>query len=246
MGLYIFVGLIAVALGALIYLGASYALGGSGSEGVKTVEPPVSDGPPKAVSEKPAAEAKARAAADKKAADDKRAKEEAARQQAEEDRAAKERADAEAAAAPDDPTMYLTVPAMGIYDIPVINDNSEAALTAGSSHLPNTGFPWQAGSNSYIAGHRIGYPGTASDYVFYKLPALQTGDQIILTDSNGKSYTYAVSEFLEVSPNDTWVTNPVAGRDMVSLQTCIENFGDYWTMGPNWFARYIVRADRVS
>ena len=36
------------------------------------------------------------------------------------------------------------------------------------------------------------------------------------------------------------------GRDMVSLQTCIENFGDYWTMGPNWYVRYIVQADRVS
>jgi hypothetical protein len=32
---------------------------------------------------------------------------------------------------------------------------------------------------------------------------------------------------------------------MVSLQTCIENYGDYWTEGPNWFARYIVRANRV-
>jgi hypothetical protein len=28
------------------------------------------------------------------------------------------------------------------------------------------------------------------------------------------------------------------------LQTCIENFGDYWTMGPNWYVRYIVQADR--
>jgi hypothetical protein len=29
------------------------------------------------------------------------------------------------------------------------------------------------------------------------------------------------------------------------MQTCIENFGDYWTPGPNWFARYIVRGERV-
>jgi hypothetical protein len=33
---------------------------------------------------------------------------------------------------------------------------------------------------------------------------------------------------------------------MLSLQTCIENYGDYWTMGPNWYVRYVVRADRVS
>jgi hypothetical protein len=42
------------------------------------------------------------------------------------------------------------------------------------------------------------------------------------------------------------VTYPIPGRDVVSLQTCIENFGDYWTEGPNWLARYIVRADLVS
>jgi sortase A len=47
-------------------------------------------------------------------------------------------------------------------------------------------------------------------------------------------------------PSETWVTNSDPGRDMVSLQTCIENYGDYWTMGPNWYVRYVVRADRVS
>jgi hypothetical protein len=29
------------------------------------------------------------------------------------------------------------------------------------------------------------------------------------------------------------------------LQTCIEDYGDYWTPGPNWFVRYVVRAERV-
>ncbi len=33
---------------------------------------------------------------------------------------------------------------------------------------------------------------------------------------------------------------------MISLQTCIEDYGDYWTMGPNWYVRYVVRADRVD
>lgn len=237
-GLYVFLGLVVLALGALTYLGASYALGWGGGSGVERVEPPVAEGPPKAVSEEPAKE--------KAAAEKKQAEEEAARQRAEEERAERERAEAEAAAAPDDPTMYLTVPALGIADVPVINENSEYALEVGASHLPNTGFPWQNDSNVYIAGHRVGYPGTASDHVFYNLPNMQVGDEIVLTDTNGKSYTYAVSEFREVSPTDTYVVNSEPGRDMVSLQTCIENFGDYWTEGPNWFARYIVVADRVS
>ena len=69
--------------------------------------------------------------------------------------------------------------------------------------------------------------------------------EIYLYDANGTTYTYEVTEIFEVLPSETWVLKSDPGRNMVSLQTCIENYGDYWTEGPNWFARYIVRADRV-
>ena len=140
--------------------------------------------------------------------------------------------------------MSLSVPAMGISDIPVVEGTSEASLSQGAGHLPGTGYPWVSGSNTYIAGHRIGYPGTPSDHVFWNLPNLGLGDEILLTDSNGTTYTYAVSEIFEVSPTDLSVTTPTGG-DVVSLQTCIEDYGDYWTPGPNWFVRYVVRAERV-
>jgi LPXTG-site transpeptidase (sortase) family protein len=78
------------------------------------------------------------------------------------------------------------------------------------------------------------------------LPLLAKGDVIYLGDVNGTTYTYEVTGFKEITPDETWVTTPQPGRDMLSLQTCIENFGDYWTMGPNWYVRYIVQADRVS
>jgi sortase A len=148
------------------------------------------------------------------------------------------------ASAPADAMMSLSVPAMGISDIPVVEGTSEASLSQGAGHVPGTGYPWVPGSNTYIAGHRIGYPGTPSDHVFWNLPSLGQGDQILLTDSNGTTYTYAVSEIFEVSPTDLSVTAPTGG-DVVSLQTCIEDYGDYWTPGPNWFVRYVVRADRV-
>ena len=148
------------------------------------------------------------------------------------------------ASAPADTLMYLSVPAMGISDIPVVEGVSEASLSQGAGHVPGTGYPWVPGSNTYIAGHRIGYPGTPSDHVFWNLPNLGQGDQILLTDSNGTTYTYAVSEVFEVSPTDLSVTAPTGG-DVVSLQTCIEDYGDYWTPGPNWFVRYVVRAERV-
>jgi sortase A len=140
--------------------------------------------------------------------------------------------------------MSLSVPAMGISDIPVVEGTSEASLSQGAGHLPGTGYPWVPGSNTYIAGHRIGYPGTPSDHVFWNLPNLGLGDEILLTDSNGTTYTYAVSEIFEVSPTDLSVTAPTGG-DVVSLQTCIEDYGDYWSPGPNWFVRYVVRAERV-
>ena len=183
------------------------------------------------------------------------AAEKAAKQQEPAQRAEKEAAPQEAApqapapepepAIPSDTTMYLTIPNMGLYDIPVLEGTSEAVLSQGVGHVPGTGYPWVAGSNTYIAGHRLGYPGTISDHVFWNLPSLAIGDQVILEDSLGQSYTYQVSEILEVPPSDMSVTGST-GSDMVSLQTCIENYGDYWTPGPNWFARYIVRANMVG
>src|SRR5919112_2852313 len=148
------------------------------------------------------------------------------------------------ASAPADTLMSLSVPAMGISDIPVVEGTSEASLSQGAGHLPGTGYPWVPGSNTYIAGHRIGYPGTLSDHVFWNLPTLGEGDEILLTDSNSTTYTYIVSEVFEASPTDLSVTGPT-GRDVVSLQTCIEDFGDYWSPGPNWYARYIVRGTMV-
>jgi sortase A len=70
------------------------------------------------------------------------------------------------------------------------------------------------------------------------------GDPVSLTDANGRTYNYAVSEILEVPITDMSVTEPT-GSDVVSLQTCIEDYGDYWTAGPNWNVRYVVRAEKV-
>ena len=126
----------------------------------------------------------------------------------------------------------------------IVEGTEEASLSQGAGHYLGSGYPWVAGSNTYIAGHRIGYPGTPSDHVFWNLPNLVQGDEIYLTDSNGHTYTYAVTEILEVPVDDLSVTGPT-GEDTVSLQTCIEDYGDYWTPGPNWNVRYIVRGTMV-
>jgi sortase A len=137
-----------------------------------------------------------------------------------------------------DGVMTLTVEVLGLYDVPVINTNTQEALDNGVIHFPQTPMPWEerAQKNVYLAGHRLGFPGTGSRLVFYNLDKLSNGDFIVLKDSLGVSYEYRVSESFVVEPDAEWVVQPVRGRDMVTLQTCTF---------PDLVNRLIVRADRV-
>ena len=150
-------------------------------------------------------------------------------------------------AVPADPTLYLTVPKLGLYGHTVRNDDSEVALDLGAIKLPDTGFPWeQKVTNTYIACHRLGWPGNESYNQCLNLPLMQRGDQIFLEDTLGRAYEYRVTEALQLTPQDTWIKRPPEGKDVVSLQTCIETLGNVWTMGPNWMARYVVQAESVT
>lgn len=139
------------------------------------------------------------------------------------------------AAAPAGTGMGLTIPKIGLYAAPVTDSIAESVLANGAGKIPSTGFPWQPGANTYIAGHVYGYPGTGSWQLFAGLPSLVAGDQISLTDSSGATYEYRVTEILRVAPTEVWVTQPT-GQNMVSLQTCV---------GPGWSERLVVRAVMV-
>ncbi len=142
--------------------------------------------------------------------------------------------------APADSDLSLTVPEMGrVKDVPVYTGppNDEAALHDGTLHVNSTGFPWQSGSNVYIAGHRMGFPGTSSYLVFFDLDKLESGDAVVLEDANGTRYNYEVFEKFVVDPDAYSVTQPVAGRSIVSLQTC--------TL-PDYSQRLIVQAELTS
>lgn len=150
------------------------------------------------------------------------------------------------AAPPADRTLYLTVPKLGIRGHTVKNDKSEETMGLGAIKLPDTGFPWEEkDTNTYIACHRVGFAGTESFNQCLELPSMTAGDEISLTDANGTSYEYRVTETRDVTPKDHWIKEPVAGKDVISLQTCTETLGDYATMGPNWTARFVVQAERV-
>jgi sortase A len=138
----------------------------------------------------------------------------------------------------EDGVLTLTVEAIGLYDVPIINENSQQALDNGVIHFPQTPMPWEERQqkNVYLAGHRLGWPGTGSRLVFYNLDKLKVGDAIVLRDSLGEPYEYRVSEVFVVEPGAEWVVDPVRGRDMVTLQTCTF---------PDLVNRLIVRANRV-
>lgn len=137
--------------------------------------------------------------------------------------------------------MLLTIPKLSHLDespIPTALGGDEEALKKNAGvHMEGTGYPWQKGSNVYISGHRMGYPGTPSFRTFYKLEELERGDEVILTDAGGTDYVYRVYETLKVGPEETNVTLPVQGKSIVSLQTC--------TL-PDYTRRIIVRAEKVA
>jgi len=121
---------------------------------------------------------------------------------------------------PDDKTLYLTVPDLGLADVPVYNSVKEKKLKTSVVHISATGFPWQKGANTYIAGHRLGYEGTGSYLVFYYLDQLTDGAKILLEDEAGTTYRYRVTKQMVVGPNNVEVMEPQEGKSGVSLQTC--------------------------
>ena len=138
-----------------------------------------------------------------------------------------------------DETMKLSIPSMKhVHNVPVYtaSAHNQPALRNGTLHLAGTGFPWQREANVYIAGHRLGYPRTKSFLVFWDLNRLRMGRRVVLTDSEGERYIYRVYDRFVLGPDDASATKPVAGKNVVSLQTC--------TL-PNYTDRLIVRAELV-
>ena len=267
LGVFLYFPLSLLAIGALFVLGFNSFIGSSNVRQVTEVKSPVLAKAPqtmsgkardaakakdkaaaqKKVDEKKAeakkkadeqkkAEAKKKAEAEKKAADKKAADKKAAAKKAEADK--RKKAAQAMPPAPVDKTLSLTVPKMGRYNDVVYNTDNDAAMNYGAVKLPSTAFPWQNNGNTYIAAHVLGYAGTGSLYQFANLPNMTYGDKVYLTDANGYTYEYEVSEIFVVTPYDDWVTDPVAGRNMVTLQTCIDP--------PAYDQRLIVRADRVA
>ena len=118
-----------------------------------------------------------------------------------------------------------------------VSDDNKAFRKHAAVHLRGTGNPWDRQANVYIAGHRLGFPGTDSWLSFWDLNVLDKGDRVFITDSAGKRYVYKVFKTFVVDPEDVSVTRPLQGRNIVSLQTC--------TL-PDYSRRLIVQAEKVA
>jgi sortase A len=135
--------------------------------------------------------------------------------------------------------MSLSINTLDLRNVPVFSSASTRALDQGVIHLPGTSYPWSGTPerNVYLAGHRLGWPGTGSHLVFYRLNELGGGERITLRDPQGGRYHYRVIQRFVVGAEDRWVTGRVRGRDLLTLQTC--------TPIPTFERRLIVRAERI-
>ena len=135
--------------------------------------------------------------------------------------------------------MSLSVPAIGLRNAPVFDSEAKSVLDKGIAHLPDTSMPWSdtPERNVYLAGHRLGWPGTGSHLIFYRLNELTGGEKVTLRARDGTKYDYRVLESFAVWPDENWVTGRVKGRDLLTLQTC--------TPIPTFQNRLIIRAMRV-
>lgn len=127
------------------------------------------------------------------------------------------------AEAPEDETLALSVPSLDINldSIPTERgDNTQALTDNAAVHLLYTGFPWEEEANVYLAGHVEGYEGTPSYKAFEGLEQLENGDEIVVTDANGKEYNYEVFEKVQVDPTAVEYLDPIPGKNIVTLQTC--------------------------
>ncbi len=142
---------------------------------------------------------------------------------------------------PDNKMLRMTIPKMAQIrndTVPYsVSDDDKAFRKHAAVHLRGTGNPWDRQANVYIAGHRLGFPGTDSWLSFWDLNVLEKGDRVLITDSTGKRYVYKVFKTFIVDPDEVSVTRPLEGRNIVSLQTC--------TL-PDYSRRLIVQAEKVA
>jgi sortase A len=126
------------------------------------------------------------------------------------------------------PVAKIEVPRLG-KSVIVLESASGEAMAFGPGHVSQTPYPGQKGT-SIIAAHR--------DTHFAFLKDLALGDEILITNREGKEQSFIVSETKVVAWNQSGI-DPLEGRARVALVTCYPF--EAITPGP---LRYIVYASK--
>jgi sortase A len=106
----------------------------------------------------------------------------------------------------------IAIPTIGLIDA-LRNQITQESIDLGPSHWPGTAAPGGYG-NVVIGGHRNTYSAP-----FHDLGNLHAGDPIVLTDSAGRQFAYAVTEMFVVQPDAMWITDQMPGHTL-TLFTC--------------------------
>ncbi len=114
---------------------------------------------------------------------------------------------------------HLVIPKIHL-DVFVVQGVSDDDLRLGPGHYPGTVLPGQDG-NAAIAGHRTTYGAP-----FFSLNELGPGDDIMVTDTLGRTFTYRVAAPpRSVGPDDVSVLDPTRSAQL-TLTTCNPRYSD--------------------
>jgi len=109
------------------------------------------------------------------------------------------------------------VPSLNI-KVPVLEGTDSKALQVSAGHFEGCGV---LGKGNYcIAGHNS----TIYAEIFNDLDQIKIGDEMYLFDTNekGTKYTYVVTEYSKVKPNETWVLNDF-GDNRLTVISCTDD-----------------------
>lgn len=97
----------------------------------------------------------------------------------------------------------------------IVEGTEDAQINRAVGHLKESAGIGKKG-NCVLAGHRGGYYGT----FFERVPELENGDEITLTDLEGNVYTYVVYDKKMIMPTDWSVVEPLDDMKTLTLITC--------------------------
>lgn len=131
------------------------------------------------------------------------------------------------AAVPGDATGLLSIPSIGVDEVPVLEGTSQNVLSHGVGHYRKTVEAGQVG-NFAVAGHRVTHGAP-----FSELLDVKKGDKVIM-ETRDAIYTYKIDTAprkLTVEDTETWVLDPAPGNPQgkphnpsITLTTCADLF----------------------